>query len=141
MNRVECISGPMEYTCGYKYQIRNEMRFRLPKEFDGFDIDTGYIALRDCVLTIRRGYAYNGASGPTFDTKNSMRPTAFHDAMYQLLVEQTLSRHLKPLIDELFQELLRQDGMSAIRSAIWHRGVDRHGTNASIRNRNIMVAP
>lgn len=139
--RVRCISGPMQYTNGYKYQIREEMRFALPSEFQGVDITTDWITLRDCILTIRRGYAYNGASGPTVDTKNSMRATAFHDAMYQLMCEEMLIREFKPLVDELFRELLRQDGMSAFRSAAWHRAVKKMGASASIQNKDILVAP
>lgn len=139
--RVRCISGPMQYTSGYKYQIREDIRFALPPEFDGIDIATDFITLKNRILTVMRGYAYNGASGPTIDTKNSMRPTAFHDAMYQLMCLELLLREFKPLVDELFYELLRQDNMAAPRAFVWKRSVQKLGTGASIRNKDILVAP
>lgn len=139
--RCQCVSGPMEYTDGYKYQIRKNMRFALPPEFQGIEIETDFIKLETCLLTIRKGYAYNGASGPTFDTKNSMRPTAFHDAMCQLMAEGLLPREFSPLVNELFRELLLQDGMSSFRSGLWHHGVEKHGAYSTIRNKNILVAP
>jgi hypothetical protein len=131
----------MEYTDGYKYQIRKDMQFRIPVDFAEFSIDTDFISLESCILTIRKGYAYDGASGPTFDTRNSMRGSAFHDAMYQLFVLGLLPRTLKSLVDELFRDMLRQDGMSAFRSAAWHRAVKRHGMNSTIRNKDILIAP
>lgn len=139
--RVRCTSGPMQYTNGYKYQIRNNVTFALPPEFDGIDIATDFITLKDRILTVLRGYAYNGASGPTIDTRNSMRPTAFHDAMYQLMCLELLLREFKPLVDELFYELLRQENMAAPRAFVWKRSVEKLGTNASIRNKDILVAP
>ncbi len=140
-HRVRCTSGPMQYTSGYKYQIRTEVRFALPPEFDGVDIAADFITLKNRELVIYVGYAYNGASGPTIDTKNSMRATAFHDAMYQLFCLELLIREFRALVDELFYELLRQDGMAAPRAFVWRRGVQKMGDNPSRANKNIMVAP
>lgn len=139
--RVRCTSGPMFYTSGYKYQLKKDITFSLPPEYEGISVKTDYIELSYREVKIKRGYAYNGASGPTVDTKNSMRPTAFHDAMYQLLAAGLIPRELKGLVDELFKELLRQDGMSKIRSSIWYQGVDKLSADASFANKDILLAP
>lgn len=138
--RIEALDL-MYYTDGYKYQIRTQLRFRLPADFAPYSVDTAFISLSSCILTIKPGYAYDGASGWTIDTKNSMRPAAFHDACYALMREGYLPRSMKLLVDDLFYELLRQDGMSKARASIWHKGLEVGGTPATIHNKNVLVAP
>ena len=42
-------------------------------------------------LIIKRSYAWDGPSGPTIDTKNFMRGSLVHDALYQLMRHEHLS--------------------------------------------------
>jgi hypothetical protein len=140
MARVEALD-PLKYRSGYKYQTLERIRFNLPEEFLTHYADTPFIALWDCTMTLEAGYAFDGASGPTFDPKCSMRAAALHDACYQLMREGSLPRTLKPLVDDLFHELLIADGMNRFRAWLWHRGVKKCGESATIQNRNILVAP
>ena len=48
-------------------------------------------------LQIAAGYAWDGASGPTIDTRNSMIASLVHDALYQLIRED----NYPPAPDEL----------------------------------------
>jgi len=141
LSAIICTSGPLQYVKGYKYQTLSEAVFVLPAEFSGLDAANDWIHLHGCILTIRKGYAWNGASGPTFDTPNSMRASLLHDALYQLMAEELLPRQFKPHADSLFHAMLRNDGMSGIRAALWHRAVHRLGHQSTIRNRDILVAP
>ena len=129
------------YSCGYKYQTRERIRFRLPIEFEAYTVDTRFIALNDCVLTLAAGYAGDGPSGPTADSKCSMRAAMLHDAGYQLLREGYLPHTMKDLIDSLFHELLLADGMGRIRAWLWYQGVKRFGKSSTIHNRDILCAP
>lgn len=131
----------MYYTSGYKYQLRTDCRFRLPPEFAPYSAELPLLRLVDCILTCKAGYATDGPSGWTVDTKNSMRGALMHDAGYQLIREGVLPREFKQLLDDLFRELLQHDGMSAPRSFVWHRGVAVGGYRATIHNKNVMVAP
>lgn len=62
----------IRYRSGYKYQLAEGCTVRtgiFPPE----EIVTEFISLNTLgVLSIRRGYAWDGASGPTIDTKSSM---------------------------------------------------------------------
>ena len=39
------------------------------------------------LLTVRAGYAWDGTTGPSVDTRSMMIPSLAHDALYQLIAE------------------------------------------------------
>lgn len=114
----------IEYKDGYKYQLVSDYWIKLPvnpnKEFDREFLKLDL----DGFLTIKKGYAWDGASGPTIDTKNSMRGSLVHDALYQLMRMRVLPQSYRKHADDLFYSILRKDGMSAIRAGVWYRSVD-----------------
>ncbi|MEQ9363266.1 MAG: DUF1353 domain-containing protein [Leptospirales bacterium] len=76
-----------------------------------------YVVLApDGLMTIKQGYAWDGPSGPTFDTKNFMRGSLVHDAFYQLIREKELSAGDRAFADRLLRDHCREDGMSALRA-------------------------
>ena len=82
------------YKKGYKYQLAEDYIRFIPIYFHD-DIQTKYISLipqpdLSSLLTIRTGYAWDGPSGPTIDTKTFMRGSLEHDALYQLIRERLL---------------------------------------------------
>ena len=109
----------MQYKKGYKYQVfKDEVFFTSlrPKE----TINTYYIMLTvSGVMTIRKSYAYDGPSGPAPDVNSSIRPSAFHDAGYQLMRMQLLPASCRETIDNDFGRFLREDGMWGFVSDIW----------------------
>jgi hypothetical protein len=116
----ECI----RYGRGYKYQLRDTYSVKVgiyPKQA----LSTHWLAL-DCDgnLTIAEGYAWDGASGPTWDSKCSMRASLVHDALYQLMRLELLSAEkYRPVADALFKRMCVQDKMWRIRAAAWHWAV------------------
>jgi hypothetical protein len=131
----------IQYTCGYKYQLHADASFVLPLEFTPHEFDSPYIALFAGTLRIRRGYAWDGPSGPTLDTKDAMQASLVHDALYQAIREGLLPRTLKEAADDMLYSLCRQDGMGRIRAWAWKKAVNHFGLSATIQNKNIMVAP
>ena len=102
---------PIKYKSGYKYQTTEEVRV-----FVGInvkeEINTKFLTLiPEGWLVIRAGYAWDGPSGPTIDTKSFMRGSLVHDALYQLLRQGYLSEHLRDLADVLLQQICLEDGM------------------------------
>lgn len=72
------------YSEGYKYQLQRDHTELTP--VTGVSIVDDYFVLtQNGLLTVRKGYAWDGASGPTFDTLNSMRPSLVHDVFCQVL--------------------------------------------------------
>lgn len=117
----------IKYKSGYKYQLAEDYRIEtciFPNE----TIISDYFCLTTYGdLTINKGYAWDGPSGPTIDTKNFMRGALVHDALYQLMREGFLepSEENRKHADDLLKEICLEDGMSKIRAWYVYRSVRR----------------
>ena len=101
---------------GYEYDLQEEYRQPLTR-LHRFTFDSQYLALALGVLIIKKGYAWDGPSGPTFDTKNFMRGSLVHDALYQLMREGVISRiTYREYADDILKRLCLEDGMSKFRA-------------------------
>lgn len=108
----------------YKYVLfesYEEMTGILPKE----DIHLHYLSLHtDGRLIIVEDYAWDGPSGPAIDTKNFMRGSLVHDALYQLMRLGALDAAVyRKQADELLQRICLEDGMSRLRAWWVYMGV------------------
>ncbi|MBL8511423.1 MAG: DUF1353 domain-containing protein [Betaproteobacteria bacterium] len=83
------------------------------------------------VLSIRKGYAWDGPSGPTIDTPNFMRGSLVHDALYQLMREQLIPQEHREYADKLLREICLEDGMSSIRAWVVYQGVRLGGASSA----------
>ena len=121
----------IKYKAGYKYQLAADYSVWLcvhPKEY----AEAGYVALTgDGLLTIKAGYAWDGPSGPTFDTKSAMRGSLVHDALYQLIRLELLPAEKKDAVDMLYVQLCREDGMNWFRAAYHWLGLGIGGKDAT----------
>lgn len=128
------IGGRIRYRCGYKYQLVNDYRVRVDILPD-CDIETEFVQLTiSGVLTIRHGYAWDGPSGPTFDTKNFMRGSLVHDALAGLLRDSYLERDKWfTAINRELKKICIEDGMSRIRAAWVFAGVEYLGGRAWVK--------
>ena len=132
----------MKYRDSYKYQLYADEAFITG--IKGFEVHSDFIDLMpDGKLTCKKGYAWDGASGPTWDSKSSMRGSLIHDAGYQLMREGHLPLDYKVVFDGLFYLTLIHDGMSKARAYIWYKGVLWFATSATLpeNDRPILLAP
>jgi len=77
----------MKYRKGYKYQLANDFKVNLNEDHwdeHSFGIDTEYISLHGSKLSIKKGYAWDGATCFP-DTKSIIIGSLIHDALYQLI--------------------------------------------------------
>ena len=112
------------YREGYKYQLDRDYVILI--EIRPADsVRSEFLELsRTGVLTIRDGYAWDGPSGPTVDTKNFMRGSLVHDALCQLIREGSLDRAVHRVVaDRILRRICREDGMSAVRAWWVYSGV------------------
>ncbi len=122
----------MKYKKGYKYQLVEKYTTNV-QIFPTLSIDTHFISLSTAgQLIIRKSYAWDGASGPTLDTEDTMIPALVHDALYQLLREGHLAPCYLKNVDEQLDRMLRNRGMSGIRRWIWRRGLALAGGSAAL---------
>jgi hypothetical protein len=123
----------------YKYQLMEEYTYAT-----GFSMEqtvrTGqdYIVLQqDGMLTLKKGYAWDGPSGPTVDTKNFMRASLVHDALYQLMREDLVGngdgvrKQFREDADKLLRRMVRKDGMSWPRWVWVYQGLRLFGNAAA----------
>lgn len=105
---MDCIT----YKAGYKYQLKRPYTVTVPV-YPPRTLETPFLRLtRRGRLTIQAGYAWDGPSGPTFDTLTFMRASLVHDALYQLMREGLLDRNRwRPVADRLLRAMCREDGM------------------------------
>jgi len=130
----------MKYRAGYKYQLYSDLVVNV--ELLG-TVNGSYATLQDGRLKIKSGYAWDGPSGPAFDTGNFMRGSLVHDVLYQLMRENSLPRTARKYADQLLRKMCREDGMSWVRAWWVYRGVRLFARKASLpsNSRPIMRAP
>lgn len=90
-------------------------------------VNTKYIELRNGILLIKQGYAWDGPSGPTWDTPNFMRGSLIHDALYQLMRDGHISRKHRKYADRILREVCLEDGMSRFRARYVYYAVRAFG--------------
>ena len=112
------------YQDGYKYQLKKSYILNIPIT-PPESIVTEYIQLdNEGNLTIKKGYAWDGPSGPTIDTKTFMRGSLIHDALYQLMRENHLDhKKYRDQADRILQKICKEDGMWSFRAWYVYHGV------------------
>lgn len=134
----------IKYKAGYKYQLAEDYIIALPLPYSECDIDEAYLALSGTgVLRIRKGYAWDGPSGPTIDTRNSLRGSLVHDALYQLIRLGYFPYNFRKHADDIFYQILLEDGMSKIRAYTWKKTIRWFGGPNALpsREKQVMMAP
>lgn len=132
----------IKYRDGYKYQLHEPYIVQtaiIPQEHIGHD----FIILSPTgLLMISAGYAWDGPSGPTIDTKNFMRGSLVHDALYQLMRHKLLDCGWRETADSELRRICREDGMSWLRAWWVYKGVRIGGeSSAEWQEENILTAP
>jgi len=130
------------YTDGHRYQLEKEYYHWTPY--------AGRVGGNDFVwldaggrLELRRGYAWDGASGPAINTKNFVRASLVHDALYQLIRLGVLDKDGdRKIADELLRDIAREDGMSWFRSSYVYAAVRAFGgTYMTTVDHPVLTAP
>ena len=118
---------------GYKYQLMekyvHETQWVLPKA-----VATGgkWVTLaKTGRLTLKKGYAWDGPSGPTIDTKDFMRGSLVHDGCYQLIREKLIPQGKRKPADVLLWLICIEDGMARFRADYVYHAVRAFGAGAA----------
>lgn len=119
----------IKYKDGYKHQLYEDaffqIRFSPPEE-----INTQFITFSvDGLLTGRKGYAWDGASGPTWDNfqfrfwkkkkKVAKQGSLVHDMLCQLMRMGLLDRKFRFQADAELKRICIEDGMWKQRAKVW----------------------
>jgi hypothetical protein len=120
------------YSGGYKYQVRNDYIFALPEYFPkSTEYEGGFLTVKDGYCTIHNGYAGDGPSGPTIDTKSFMRGAWQHDAIYQLIRLGVFAPEYRDAADRQLEATCIEDKMWRIRAKLVYYGLKYGGAKAA----------
>jgi hypothetical protein len=93
-------------------------------------------------VTVKAGYVWDGASGPTIDTPDSVCAALGHDCMYELMGRSLLPVYVyKNVADLWFYDRLRLDGMVDFRAWYWYKAVYVFGVPGMSKYDQIKRAP
>ena len=86
-------------------------------------------------MALEEGYWWDGASGPTLDTADTLLASLFHDAAYSALrmgwVRSGDEEGAREEADAYFRRLLARAGASGWRCWLWYQGVRVGGSSAA----------
>ncbi len=134
----------IRYRAGYKYVLEEDYAVQLAYVRPDREIITEYLTLSSSGrLFIRHGYAWDGPSGPTIDTRTSMRGSLVHDALYQLIRDGLLNIDQRVLSDIELHDICVEDGMHPWRAHIWLDSVGAMGASSACGDggRPVRTAP
>lgn len=110
----------------WKYRLTADLHLQC--SIRGIACRTEYISLwDDGRLILRKGYAWDGPSGPTIDTEDSMRGSAGHDALYQLISLGVIPADMRIVADRDLRRWCIEDGMLETRANAWYSAVRAFG--------------
>ena len=108
----------------FKYQLAELMTFET--SLTGYSFKTEFLTMYpDGILTIKEGFLWDGPSGPTFDTPDSMQGSLLHDALYECIRRELLPLSCKDRADRLLHDICEQCGMSKKRADLWYDMVSK----------------
>ena len=114
----------------FKYRMAEDEEFKLPADFYSIVHTEEFLSLHHGVLTVKAGYLWDGTSGPTFDTVETMRGGAAHDALYELMRKGIIPQCMKGAVDLYFKGILLEDHMDKLRAWYFHKGVAVFGRSS-----------
>ena len=116
----------------HKYEAIKE--FTTQTRVKGYEIDHKYFRLnKDGLLFTKKGYACDGASGPTMDDKTNIHAGFAHDCLFQMLRMGKLALNRfefnknRKLSDLSFYDQLKRDGMPWLRRTYYYYAVRLFG--------------
>ena len=119
----------------YKYKFKVEENFSIELPFKIPDFVHPYASLKDGILSVKRGYAWDGASGPIINTRDTLVASLVHDVLYQAMRLNLIksSKENRQIADKNFFEILKMNGVNSIRRKVWYLAVRLFGKKSTIK--------
>lgn len=109
----------MKYTkVKYKYQLLESFTKKLNYSFP--DVESDFFTIKNDTIHIKKFYSWDGASGPTIDSKTSMIAGLIHDCLYQAINTNLIDASYRHIADREFLSILLENHMAKIRAYSWY---------------------
>jgi hypothetical protein len=125
----------------YKYRLTEDYQFELPGDYPKpkyplFADDWVRISVHGHILFYDEGYAWDGSSGPTIDSKKCQLAGLIHDGGYQMLREgvygsYTDKEEAREYFDNLYRDMCMAGGMGRRRAWLRWKGLRFFGRRAA----------
>ena len=121
----------------YKYELLDDFIAQIPVT-PGQVIEHEYYYLNTIgLLHIRRGYMWDGPSGPTYDSKGLMIGSLVHDVGYQMTRDGWFDIDQdRALWDQVYFDLIKRNGINPIRAWGHYRMLRRFGWKAALPDKD-----
>ena len=104
-----------------KYVLERVYEDTIPFYTSEPTVNTNYCTLySNGRIVIDEGYQWNGASGPTIDTDDTMDGSLVHDILYKLIREGRLPYSFRKQADKCIRQMCIDDGMPKWRANYWY---------------------
>jgi len=117
--------------------IKKKTKYRLEEFYEcmtgiiGYTAETPLIRLTPIgMLQIQIGYSFD-PSGPTLDTKSSLRGSLEHDALYELMRLGLVPLSEIDAVNDRLEIVCKEDGMLGPRAELWDYLLDVVGENSA----------
>ena len=117
----------------YKYKFKVEENFSIELPFKIPDFEHEYASSKDGILSVKKGYAWDGASGPVINTRDTLVASLVHDVLYQAMRLNLIkpSKENRKIADKNFFEILKMNGVNSFRSKVWYLAVKLFGKKST----------
>ena len=119
----------------YKYKFKVEENFSIELPFKIPDFEHEYASSKDGILSVKKGYAWDGASGPIINTRDTLVASLVHDVLYQAMRLNLIksNKENRMIADKNFFEILKIHGVNSIRRKVWYFAVRLFGKKSTIK--------
>ena len=119
----------------YKYKFKVEENFSIELPFKIPDFEHPYASSKDGILSVKKGYAWDGASGPIINTRDTLVASLVHNVLYQAMRLNLIksSKENRKIADKNFFEILKMNGVNSIRRKVWYFAVRLFGKKSTIK--------
>lgn len=109
----------------WKYKLCEDTFIKLYNDFGVIKHDMFEINRNE--LFVRKGYCWDGPSGPAIDTKNFMTPSLVHDVLFQAIRENLMASYKFTDANNELKEQCLERNMSKFRTWYVHKAVEWFG--------------
>ena len=105
----------------FRFQVAEDTELELVNEVPHIVFD--WFSVNDKKIQIKKGYAWDGASGPTIDTKDTIKASLVHDCLYQAMRLGLIDESNRKVADKELRDQMIKAGCWKIRARIWYIAV------------------
>ena len=102
----------------YRFQVAEDTELELINDIPNIEFD--WFSVSNRKIQIKKGYAWDGASGPTINTKDTIKVSLIHDCLYQAMRLGIIDESNRKTADKELRDQMIKASCWKIRAYIWY---------------------